>query len=61
MCPGTVCRAREVPAAQVRCKVLGVYFLTLRFRSKEVGKAIKRGVDYIKSIQREDGSWLGSW
>ncbi len=30
-------------------------------RTKEVKKAIEDGVKFIKSIQRPDGSWVGSW
>jgi len=30
-------------------------------RSNEIALSIKRGVDFIKSIQRPDGSWFGSW
>eukprot|EP01133_Synstelium_polycarpum_P014997 gene14997-17733_t len=30
-------------------------------RSKEINKSIARGVQFIKSIQRQDGSWIGSW
>uniref|UniRef100_A0A7S1ES27 Terpene cyclase/mutase family member n=1 Tax=Timspurckia oligopyrenoides TaxID=708627 RepID=A0A7S1ES27_9RHOD len=30
-------------------------------RSHEVHRAIKRGVKYIESQQRPDGSWYGSW
>ena len=30
-------------------------------RSKEISTSIKRGIKYIKSIQRTDGSWYGSW
>jgi squalene/oxidosqualene cyclase-like protein len=30
-------------------------------RTKEVRNAIKRGADFIRSIQRPDGSWYGSW
>ncbi len=28
---------------------------------KEIDRAIERGVKFIKSIQRADGSWYGSW
>jgi farnesyl-diphosphate farnesyltransferase len=31
------------------------------YRSAEVKAAIKRGTDFIKMIQRADGSWYGSW
>ncbi|KAM9961641.1 hypothetical protein ACTFIR_004497 [Dictyostelium discoideum] len=30
-------------------------------RIKEINRSIARGVKFIKSIQRQDGSWLGSW
>ncbi|GAM17601.1 hypothetical protein SAMD00019534_007760 [Acytostelium subglobosum LB1] len=30
-------------------------------RIKEVNGSIERGVRFIKSIQRDNGSWLGSW
>ncbi|KAH7624092.1 hypothetical protein Ndes2526B_g01344 [Nannochloris sp. 'desiccata'] len=30
-------------------------------RSLEIDASIKRGIKYIKSIQRTDGSWYGSW
>jgi cycloartenol synthase len=30
-------------------------------RRTEVDASIRRGIDYIKSIQKEDGSWYGSW
>eukprot|EP01132_Coremiostelium_polycephalum_P005557 gene5557-6920_t len=30
-------------------------------RIKEVNRSIQRGVKFIKSIQRSDGSWFGSW
>lgn len=30
-------------------------------RTKEIAFAIRRGGDFMKSIQREDGSWYGSW
>nr|AOE43150.1 cycloartenol synthase [Rostrostelium ellipticum] len=30
-------------------------------RIKEVSRSIERGVRFIKRIQRDDGSWLGSW
>jgi len=30
-------------------------------RTKEIAFAISRGADFMKSIQREDGSWYGSW
>jgi len=30
-------------------------------RKKEITRAIRRGGEFIKSIQREDGSWYGSW
>lgn len=30
-------------------------------RMSEVNRAISRGVNFIKSIQRSDGSWIGSW
>jgi cycloartenol synthase len=31
------------------------------YRQGEVNRAISRGITYIKSIQRHDGSWYGSW
>jgi squalene/oxidosqualene cyclase-like protein len=31
------------------------------YRKEEIEKAVARGVEFIKSIQREDGSWYGSW
>lgn len=31
------------------------------FRKEEMDEAIKRGNRFLKSIQREDGSWMGSW
>ncbi|KAI7837939.1 hypothetical protein COHA_008245 [Chlorella ohadii] len=30
-------------------------------RAAEIARALKRGVSYIKSIQRPDGSWYGNW
>jgi cycloartenol synthase len=30
-------------------------------RSDEIHKSISRGIKYIKSIQKPDGSWYGSW
>ncbi|KAL7540729.1 hypothetical protein ACHAXR_011495 [Thalassiosira sp. AJA248-18] len=30
-------------------------------RTKEITFAIRRGREFMKSIQREDGSWYGSW
>ena len=30
-------------------------------RKQEIENSIKIGLDFIKSIQREDGSWYGSW
>ncbi|EKX53909.1 hypothetical protein GUITHDRAFT_63716, partial [Guillardia theta CCMP2712] len=30
-------------------------------RSKEIDGALKRGARFIRSIQRPDGSWYGSW
>ena len=30
-------------------------------RPAEIRDSIKRGVNYIKKVQREDGSWYGSW
>jgi cycloartenol synthase len=30
-------------------------------RSKEIKHAISKGSDFLKSIQRPDGSWYGSW
>lgn len=30
-------------------------------RTAEISRAIKRGVEFIKSKQRKDGSWYGSW
>ncbi|EGC40360.1 hypothetical protein DICPUDRAFT_74059 [Dictyostelium purpureum] len=30
-------------------------------RIKEINHSIQRGVKFIKSIQRQDGSWIGSW
>jgi squalene/oxidosqualene cyclase-like protein len=30
-------------------------------RTKEVNESIKRGVEFIKKIQRPDGGWYGSW
>lgn len=30
-------------------------------RNKEVQKSIQRGREFLKSIQRPDGSWYGSW
>jgi cycloartenol synthase len=30
-------------------------------RTKEIQGAIRRAVSYIKSIQKEDGSWYGNW
>ena len=30
-------------------------------RAKEIAKSLKRGEEYILSIQRKDGSWYGSW
>ena len=32
-----------------------------RHRAREVRMAIRRGRSFIKSIQRPDGSWYGSW
>jgi squalene/oxidosqualene cyclase-like protein len=31
------------------------------YRRAEVDRAISRGISFIKSIQRHDGSWYGSW
>ncbi len=31
------------------------------YRTEEIERAIKRGHAFLRSIQREDGSWLGSW
>ena len=30
-------------------------------KNKEIQSALHRGVDFIKSVQRTDGSWYGSW
>eukprot|EP00656_Telonema_subtile_P058648 TRINITY_DN9994_c0_g2_i3.p1 TRINITY_DN9994_c0_g2~~TRINITY_DN9994_c0_g2_i3.p1 ORF type:complete len:704 (-),score=190.97 TRINITY_DN9994_c0_g2_i3:164-2275(-) len=30
-------------------------------RAQEVSRAMKRGCAFLKSIQRDDGSWYGSW
>ncbi|PRW45118.1 Cycloartenol synthase isoform A [Chlorella sorokiniana] len=30
-------------------------------RTAEIERALKRGITYIKSIQRPDGSWYGNW
>lgn len=30
-------------------------------RTSEIAASISRGIKYIKSIQRKDGSWYGSW
>ncbi|EFA81207.1 cycloartenol synthase [Heterostelium album PN500] len=30
-------------------------------RAREIRRSIDRGIKFIKSIQRDDGSWLGSW
>ncbi|CAD7698029.1 unnamed protein product [Ostreobium quekettii] len=32
-----------------------------KHRSAEIDGALKRGKDFIQRIQREDGSWYGSW
>jgi len=32
-----------------------------QYRQQEIKLAIERGVGFIKSIQRKDGSWYGSW
>jgi squalene/oxidosqualene cyclase-like protein len=31
------------------------------YRTEEIKIAMKRGRDFLKSIQRKDGSWYGSW
>lgn len=31
------------------------------YRANEIKKAIEKGLQFIKSEQREDGSWYGSW
>jgi squalene/oxidosqualene cyclase-like protein len=31
------------------------------YRTAEIDEAIKRGNAFLKSIQRNDGSWMGSW
>jgi len=31
------------------------------YKTKEITRAIQHGADFIKSIQRTDGSWYGSW
>eukprot|EP00003_Mantamonas_plastica_P021742 TRINITY_DN3566_c0_g1_i3.p1 TRINITY_DN3566_c0_g1~~TRINITY_DN3566_c0_g1_i3.p1 ORF type:complete len:393 (-),score=104.98 TRINITY_DN3566_c0_g1_i3:150-1328(-) len=31
------------------------------YRADEIDAAIDRGIDFIKRIQRKDGSWYGSW
>lgn len=31
------------------------------YRSFEIKKAIHRGLEFIKNVQNEDGSWYGSW
>lgn len=31
------------------------------YRTVEIDEAIKRGSAFLKSIQRKDGSWMGSW
>jgi len=31
------------------------------YKQQEVDAAIERGKEFLKSIQREDGSWMGSW
>jgi squalene/oxidosqualene cyclase-like protein len=31
------------------------------YRKEEMDEAIRRGNAFLKSIQREDGSWMGSW
>lgn len=33
----------------------------LRCRAGEIRRSLDRGSRFIKSIQREDGSWYGSW
>lgn len=30
-------------------------------RAAEIHRSLERGIKYIKSIQRDDGSWYGSW
>lgn len=30
-------------------------------RTDEINVAIARGAEFIRSVQREDGSWLGKW
>jgi len=32
-----------------------------RHRTKEITSSVRRGREFMKSIQREDGSWYGSW
>nr|AOE43152.1 cycloartenol synthase [Cavenderia deminutiva] len=44
---------------QAMCKFLK--FAPTHPRAKEITRSIERGVQFIKSIQREDGSWIGSW
>lgn len=31
------------------------------YRTKEINRAIERGIEFIKRNQRSDGSWYGSW
>ncbi|EGG18936.1 cycloartenol synthase [Cavenderia fasciculata] len=44
---------------QAMCKFLK--FAPSHPRLKEINRSIERGVQFIKSIQRADGSWIGSW
>ncbi|CAN6595622.1 lanosterol synthase Erg7p [Trichomonascus vanleenenianus] len=43
--------------------VLGLVYFRKYFdyRSKDIDHAVKIALDYIKSFQRQDGSWYGSW
>ncbi len=31
------------------------------YRTEDISKALANGKKFLKSIQREDGSWYGSW
>ena len=65
--PSEVFHNIMVDYSYVECSSASIQALCLfqkhfpNHRSSEIQRAINRGIKYIKSIQRPDGSWIGSW
>lgn len=49
------CTSASIKALKMFSKTYGYY------KSSTILNSIKSGVEFLKSIQREDGSWYGSW